>query len=101
MAHLPHGSVPWPEWRLCCLRRTADFGERKAAGGDEWRWLHLSEEMDVGPAHGQNFVAPLQVNLRRFVVAAHDAADRAQVDHDGAVHLGELGLVEPGEQILQ
>src|ERR1041385_5542254 len=65
------------------------------------RALHLPEEVQVAPADRQHFVAALQMDGGRVVVAARDVADRPQIDDDRAVHLRELLGIELREQLLQ
>jgi hypothetical protein len=57
--------------------------------------------MQIAARHGQPFRAAVQMDLGGFVVGAYDVADRAQVDHDRAVDLGELSGIELGQQLFQ
>ena len=50
--------------------------------------------MQVAPADRQHFVAMLQMDVGGFVVAARDVTDRAQVDDDRTMDLGELRGIE-------
>lgn len=43
---------------------------------------HLPEEMKVVAAHGQDVVAPLEVDVRRFVLPPRHVADRTQIHDD-------------------
>src|SRR5258706_10420534 len=68
---------------------------------NSYRRLHLTKQVQIAAANGQHLFASLQVDLRGFVEAARDMADRAQVDNHGAVHLRKLRSVELRSQLFQ
>src|SRR4051812_13466379 len=53
------------------------------------RRLHLPEQMHVAAAHRQHIVAPLEVNLRSFIVMSRHMADRAQIHDHRSMDLRE------------
>src|ERR1044072_1744918 len=101
---IPRGTVrrgSQPAWRRARLVATKG-GIARSNGAQVYRnGLHLPEEVHVAAAHGEPLVAALEVDLGGLVVVPLHVADRAQVHHDRAVHLGELLCIELREQLLE
>src|ERR1044072_6668945 len=79
-----------PAWRRARLVATKG-GIARSTGAQVYRdGLHLPEEVHVAAADGGDLAAALEVDLGGLVVVPLHVADRAQVHHDRAGHLGGL-----------